>query len=70
MVNHLSGVTSDFLITFSHVGKLSASRKKHFPDSSGELPGGDAIAQLAEIQNDKAPTRKAVFNLDFMIVII
>jgi hypothetical protein len=38
--------------------------------SSGELPGGDAIAQLAEIQNDKTPTIKAVFNLDFMIAII
>jgi hypothetical protein len=38
--------------------------------SSGELPGGDAITQLAEIQNDKTPTIKAVFNLDFMIAII
>jgi hypothetical protein len=93
----LSGLISEFLRPSSHVGRLSASKKKHFPDSttlsgtfkqspfpyfdihqavvkcassSGELPGGDAIAQLAEIQNDKTPTIKAVFNLDFMIAII
>jgi hypothetical protein len=97
LIINLSGGTCLFSISLAQVGTESASRKKHFPDSttlrgtsaqsllpyldshqavvkcassSGELPGGDDNAQLAEIKNDRKPTTKALIILDFTFIFI